>query len=315
MQIQNYDIKSFYTNNKHNYCSKLNFEGHIHMEKLKTESFGRKTLIQKTSFFRHTDTIKALRRYLEDNFQNCKSIDIFDGACSSGEESWTIAMMLKNLPIKITGFDLGEKAIKSAQEGSYKIITPQKEIHYNDSKYHIENDAYQDSFLSSQNLTDLDQDAMEYRTLFNNFFNKELSLKNLFLSIFSKNKIETYRIKPEKKDICRFVSGDITKLKDIIKDNEADAILFRNALYHITTSGNVHENLRDAGEIKNILNKIFKDIYDCLSEKGIFVLGTHKKDHLESGQGKLIYKLLEDNGFEPAYIEDNMVSIWKKKVQ
>lgn len=71
--------------------------------------------------------------------------------------------------------------------------------------------------------------------------------------------------------------------------------------------------MKSADKIVNILNKIFKDIHDCLSEKGVFVLGTHKKDHKESGQGKLIYRLLEENGFEPAHIEDNMVSIWKKK--
>lgn len=315
MQIKNYDITSFYNNNKHNYSSKLNFEGHIRMEKLKSESYGRNILIQKTSFFRQMDTIKALKKYLENNFKSCKSIKIFDGACSSGEESWTIAMMLKNLPIQITGFDLGEKAIKSAKKGTYQIVTPKKEIHYNDLKYHIENDAYQDAFLSSQNIADLSPDSIEYKMLFNDFFKKVLNLENLLVNNFSKNKIKTFKIKPEKENICNFIPGDITKLKDIIKNNEADVILFRNALYHITTTGNVHENLKDAGEITNRLNKIFKDIHDCLSDKGVFVLGTHKKDHIESGQGKLIYRLLGKNGFEPAHIENNMVSIWKKKKQ
>lgn len=312
MLIENHNITRVNTNNK-NCSKKLSFNGHIHMEKLTTDSYGRSTLIQKTSFFRQMDTIKALKKYLEDNFQNCKSIKIFDGACSSGEESWTLAMALKNLPIKITGFDLGENAVKSAKKGIYQIITPKKEIHYNDLKYHIENDAYQDSFLASRSIADLGHDAIEYKKTFNDFFKKELNMKNLFINNLSKNKIVTFKIKHDKKDICNFIHGDITKLKDIIKTNEADVILFRNALYHITTSGNVHEHLKNANEIEKILNKIFKDIYNCLSENGVFVLGTHKKDHIESGQGELIYRLLEHNGFEAAHIEDNMVSIWKKK--
>lgn len=50
MQIQNYNITSFYNNKKHNYSSKFNFVGHLHMEKLQSESYGRNVLIQKTSF-------------------------------------------------------------------------------------------------------------------------------------------------------------------------------------------------------------------------------------------------------------------------
>lgn len=120
------------------------------------------------------NTIKALKKYLENNFKKCKTIKIFDGACSSGEESWTLAMILKNLPIKITGFDLGQNAIKSAKKGCYQIVTPKKEIHYNDLKYHIENDAYQDAYLASQRVEGLSPDTIEYKTLFNDFFKKDL---------------------------------------------------------------------------------------------------------------------------------------------
>lgn len=88
-------------------------------------------LINVTSFFRDTDTHK----YLEDDLfpkllkskKTGESLRIWVAACATGEEAYSIAMMLheiqesktNNVSIQIFATDLSEKAIKKARLGIY----------------------------------------------------------------------------------------------------------------------------------------------------------------------------------------------------
>ncbi len=88
-------------------------------------------LINVTSFFRDTDTHKYLKETLFPKLLKRKkageSLRIWVPACASGEEAYSIAMMLLeiqesktiNIPIQIFATDLSEQAIKKARIGIY----------------------------------------------------------------------------------------------------------------------------------------------------------------------------------------------------
>ena len=90
-------------------------------------------LINVTSFFRETETYKYLKstllpRLLK-NKKNGEVLRIWVPACSTGEEAYSIAMMLMELkdntdndvPIQIFGSDLSERAIAKARIGVFSL--------------------------------------------------------------------------------------------------------------------------------------------------------------------------------------------------
>jgi two-component system, chemotaxis family, CheB/CheR fusion protein len=88
-------------------------------------------LINVTSFFRDSETYKYLKEYLLPKLlkkkQEGESLRIWVPACSSGEEAFSIAMLVlevqekmdKPTPIKMFATDLSEKAIRKARNGIY----------------------------------------------------------------------------------------------------------------------------------------------------------------------------------------------------
>jgi len=88
-------------------------------------------LINVTSFFRDTDTHKFLKENLFPKLLNIKKtgeiLRIWVPACATGEEAYSIAMMLleiqesktKSIPIQIFATDLSETAIRKARSGNY----------------------------------------------------------------------------------------------------------------------------------------------------------------------------------------------------
>ncbi|WP_194777176.1 CheR family methyltransferase [Pararhodonellum marinum] len=88
-------------------------------------------LINVTSFFRDSDTYKFLKEFLIPKLLKSKkageSLRIWVPACSSGEEAFSIAMMIlevqekmdQPIPIKMFATDLSEKAIAKARIGIY----------------------------------------------------------------------------------------------------------------------------------------------------------------------------------------------------
>lgn len=90
-------------------------------------------LINVTSFFRETETYKYLKSTLLPRLikskKNNEPLRIWVPACSTGEEAYSIAMMLMELqdsidgtiPIQIFGSDLSEKAIAKARIGLFTL--------------------------------------------------------------------------------------------------------------------------------------------------------------------------------------------------
>ena len=90
-------------------------------------------LINVTSFFRESDTYKYLKSVLLPKLVNSKknseALRVWVPACSTGEEVYSIAMMLTELqdnvassfPIQIFGSDLSEKAIAKARIGLFTL--------------------------------------------------------------------------------------------------------------------------------------------------------------------------------------------------
>jgi chemotaxis protein methyltransferase CheR len=80
--------------------------------------------INETKFFRNIPLLNAFRTLMKDEFSNSrtKEIKILSAGCSTGEEPYTLAMILSelNLKYKITAGDISQVALKSAQNGLYK---------------------------------------------------------------------------------------------------------------------------------------------------------------------------------------------------
>jgi len=325
------NIQNQYTYNvkiKGNYLNHNNptFKGHAYYEFVR-EGFTRKTLlIQETAFFRQFSGLKFIREYAEKTFQDRDKIRILDGACSTGEESWSLAMLFDNFPkmVEITGFDLGKKAIAKAKKGVfhiYKIEPKNPSITFETLR---NGEAYKDLYLAFKSVNELSTQQALCQKLFNTFFDKvppqkekmlfKQRISRFILEKFALN-IETksYRVKPEKADVCNFIQGDIRKLDELVKDGDVDIFLFRNALYHLMTESLSASRrlLKTEKEAEQILGNVFESIYRKLSKNGIFVLGNDET--LQALDCELIQKVLSEKGFIPIFKDNkNFASVWRK---
>ena len=76
-----------------------------------------------TSFFREPDHFEFLKREVVPRLATRNSIDIWCAACATGEEVWTLAMVLDHAfgqrRIQIHATDISNKALQCAREGTY----------------------------------------------------------------------------------------------------------------------------------------------------------------------------------------------------
>ena len=90
--------------------------------------------IPETYFFRDINQCNAFKNYIISHFKNKKSekqkLKIWSAGCSSGEEAYTLAMIIiQNIPnyssfdISITGTDINNTSIEKAKKGVYKDIS------------------------------------------------------------------------------------------------------------------------------------------------------------------------------------------------
>lgn len=171
----------------------------------------------------------------------------------------------------------------------------------------------------------------EYKKLFEDFFEQSETpdvkkprislgqkINNYVLKRFLKiyaGKLENkyFKLKDDKALNCDFVKGDILELNKIVKEKEADVILFRNALYHLVTdliNNNLHLP-KPKEEAASILEKVFKQIHKSLSRDGVFVLGANES--YQTLDGGLTQEVLARSGFKPLFAEvEGFNSVWKK---
>lgn len=306
----------------------INFCGTAPVEKLGKDIYvgARKFLIQETAFFREPETLEFVKEYLTTALKHKPEINIIDGACSKGYETYTLAMMLDNAgkKINITGFDIGTNAIEEAKKGVFfiKQVTGNPEVC---SMYKMGYSAFGDDYLAFAPQEALTEKQAEYQKMFNEFFTEipykeKFSLHDWLMGIMLKKwtpKIETkaFQIKSDKADTCKFIQGDILRLDEIVPEHSADVLLFRNALYHLTTKeGPLNFKIPLDDEmiipmVKNVVEQVDK----AIQKDGLFVIGEHTNDHILT-TGKTLYNELENHNFSPVLknSDGSMSYIWKK---
>ena len=227
--------------------------------------------------------------------------------------------------INITGFDLGEEATKEANNRKFVI----KKLIINserDEYYKMGYDAFNDDYLAFAPKETLQGKEAEYQTMFNDFFEEipndkeKHSLSECIKSIIFKGLIpqfetKCFRPKPAVTDKCRFVQGDILKLNEIVPPHNADVLLFRNALYHLTTKegGSGFKISLPQEYVNMVVKKVVEQVDNSLNKNGLFVIGQHQSDHT-SPVKDILYKELTKRNFIPAFTNqyDSIVTVWEK---
>lgn len=120
---QKSDVKygNYSTDNlKANYM--INFKGTIVGEDSSASGIG--ILNHETHFFREPKTDETVQNYVLDNFSDDEEINIVSGACSTGEEAKSYAMMLSILGNKlhISGFDISEDVVQKAGSDTVNLL-------------------------------------------------------------------------------------------------------------------------------------------------------------------------------------------------
>ena len=299
----------------------VSFCGHLGHETIKY--LGKDmTLINETAFFRECETLNFLVDYLNKTFGSYKEKSIVVGACSTGEEVYSIKMLLKNSPAKIIGIDLSPKAIEKAKSGVFQVSVPingRTEHFLKINGIH----AYSDGYLGAKNTLVLSEMEKKNLELFNGMFeqiNADSFLYNLdsfcnftrhklgFNELFLGNKL--FKLKLPQKD-CSFMVGGIENITELLPEQKHHAITFRNALYHIAANrqqplGRYIPRI----EIVSNLDKLFKKINKSLYNSGLFIIGDH-----EQKQGldlNLIKTLMGSNGFKEIPQQHSESNIWQK---
>lgn len=100
----------------------VNFKGGMKYEKSENSGIG--TINHQTAFFREPETDEIVQNYILENFNNDDEINIVSGACSTGEEAKSYAMMLDNLKDKLNiyGFDISAEIIEDAKNGDCQLF-------------------------------------------------------------------------------------------------------------------------------------------------------------------------------------------------
>lgn len=300
------------------------------------DSYGtREVLVQETSFFRDTKSLEYVMSYLEKNFKDKPNLKIYNGACSTGEETYTLKMLSDKLNknVEIIGFDLGKNAIDTAQNGVFPIT-------YDDSGFFrmINVSSYTDSYLAFDNVKGLDGKKLEYRNKFADSFvrsnkpdlekekrnRQTVSIFETLSQIVFPNgivklnlpKLHTVLFEPKKEvsKNVKFINANILNLDKFIEPGTADVLTFRNALYHLTTTeGKKSKKIpKKPEEVRHTLEYLFSRVSNALCQGGVFVLGNHPADHHKNGLGSVIYPILQKNGLVPIFFEDNCATVWKK---
>jgi len=88
-----------------------------------------------TSMFRDPQLWRSLKSTLNDNFKNASSLSIWHAGCSTGEEVYSMGILLSETHLqtkaKALATDINQASIKEAQEGSYhKIKMIENESNY-----------------------------------------------------------------------------------------------------------------------------------------------------------------------------------------
>lgn len=303
------------------------FKGHANIERYAKN--GIDYLKHETAFFRELQTDKFVKNYIENNLANKNNIKIVVGGCSTGEEAVTYSMLLDSMrdKVNILGFDLSKKSVEQAKKKIYLFQQPNEK-----DKELLESmgvAAYKDSYLVFDTTKPLTEEQKENKNLFNKFFEKsdkgipeeKLSImerfqKWLVSQIYKEEPMaiekKSYKLKEGKANNCEFIQGDIEDIRSIVGEQKADVILFRNAMYHLTTKEVGYDATRvPRKNTPTIVENICKKIKDSLSENGLLVFG--KDESKQMIDEKTVPNIMTKLGFKALNkIDDKNVTVWQK---
>jgi len=257
-------------------------------------------LIHETAFFRESDTDEFVKKYLTENFLSKNiPIKIMVGACSSGEETYSQAMLYDEFGalVDILGFDVSQKAVDISKEGLYQINKNNSKRSDDDSC------AYKDSYLCYGDSTEISRRQKRYREYFNNYFieyqkSETTTLESVCSVPITCREQKHFKIRDEKRGNCRFEQGDILNLSSLSCDNQAHVIFFRNAMYHLVCDFALGSNSRGAKKnSEETIRKIAQEMNKKLVSGGLVVFGENEKK--EGVNVKDVYRIMKEEGFEP----------------
>jgi len=107
-------------NYKANYM--VSFKGGMKYEESDKSNIG--TINHQTAFFREQKTDEIVQRYILEKFGSEDEINIVSGACSTGEEAKSYAMMLDSIKDKLNiyGFDISADVVEDAKKGDCQLV-------------------------------------------------------------------------------------------------------------------------------------------------------------------------------------------------
>ena len=286
------------------------------------EHYAESGLRKATAMFREGETLELATYLLRTIHAKNSRFEIADYGCSSGEEAYSLAMLLAaaNLRYKITGYDFAGPALYNAQQGQIGInnqaefVSKQhKDLSERSSAdpsnidiafnfFHRKQDAqFEDEFLNADSLSKMDEDQKRYYGLFHQHFKMQPNGSSPSRTL--------YTLRSDKDLKCSFKEGDIRNILSTRGSHSTDMILFRNALYQLIGT----PDSRDQKEVKLLLDNLFKQINQTLKPFGLLVLGQNENS--QHRQQKLVDQALKEAGFErnsiipqaPIYIKVNDV--------
>lgn len=307
----------------------INFKGDISNE---TTSDGR-WLLHQTHFFKEPETDEIVQNYIRYEFEDEPEINIVSGACSSGEEAKSYAMMLDDLgeKVNISGFDISEYSVEKAKKSKVSLI-----IEAQGADALIPCDM--EKFLTDDNTEGLTEYQKRCREKFKEYYiedgkpyteptfpevvkkleeKKKLlrDCKNPLDRLFLEGDIErceadakkmcTYQDFEAKEGSfknCSFKKGDVLDLEKLYdsKKSSINVLLYRYALYH--TLRDLDKGYRALlPNAKQIMGKIARQMNKVVKQDGLVVFGELEPDEIveremqKNGFRKLVYKNKEIN--------------------
>lgn len=260
--------------------NKTSFGGLLHIDK-KTEN------INDSWFFRDYPTLSTATEHLKKAFP--KGGEILDYACSNGEEVISLNCLLDDPKFKIIGYDCSNDALRLGNRGVYTLFAN-----------------WYDSYLMQNQKIDLtcnESDSTlpdsKTQTILHKKFHqmmqktdplpeyKDINNKSNFnyLRRFYNLQEEFYIPKPTLKKRIDLRRGDIKNITQRRTDMPVIAVFFRNALYQLCEN-NIDEGLFNQKPIntninrREIIKELVNNIHKVLEKDGIFIIGTHIKEHL-----------------------------------
>ena len=228
-------------------------------------------------FFRDYETLKTATDEIKNTFPN--GAEIWDFACSNGEETISVKSLLEDSKYKIIGYDSSTSALMLANKGIYTVFSN-----------------WYDSFLLHNNEPEGFEKVLKnkfYQIMEETFpseIERYINNKSTYFDIkkFYRDFIEKYfRINPERRDEIDIRRGNINLIDNYRNQDKVGAIFFRNALYQMT-GNDLNETIDQkkyfahfpVNNKREIIENFVDKIHSKLETGGVFVIGDHIKDHL-----------------------------------